>query len=61
MAGPMDSVLWVKKDVIFQQNMFPYSPRFEIEEDGPLRFDAVLIDIETSRKAVAIRRINKIL
>lgn len=61
MTGPMDSVLWVKKDIIFQQNMYPYSTRFEIEEEGPLRFDAVIIEIESPRKAVSIRRINKIL
>lgn len=61
MCGPLDSVLWVKKDIIYAQNMYPYSPRYEIEEEGPLRFDAVLIEIESPRKAVAIRRINEIL
>ncbi|WKZ30795.1 MAG: TIGR00282 family metallophosphoesterase [Candidatus Dojkabacteria bacterium] len=61
MCGPHDSALWVKKDIIYQQNMYPYSPRYEIEEEGPIRFDAVIIDIESPTKAVAIRRINEIL
>lgn len=61
MAGPMDAVLWVKKERIFEQNMYPYAQGFEIEEEGPIRFDAVLIEIEGPKKAVSISRINKIL
>lgn len=61
MVGPLDSSLWVKKDIIFQQNMYPYSPRYEIEDDGPLRFDSVLLDIEGFNKCKSIKRINKIL
>lgn len=61
MVGPLDSSLWVKKEVIFQQNMYPYAPPYEIQEEGPIRFDAVLIEIEGPKKAVSISRINKIL
>ncbi len=61
MVGPLNSSLWVKKDIIFQQNMYPYSPRYEIEEEGQLRFDSVLIDIESYNKSSSIKRINKIL
>jgi hypothetical protein len=61
MAGPLDSVLWVKKEIIFQQNMYPYSPRYDIEEEGPKRFDATIVDIKDSLSALNIRRINKIL
>lgn len=61
MCGPLDSVLWVKKEIIYQQNMYPYSPRYEIQEEGKLRFDAVLIEAESPKNAVAIRRINEIL
>lgn len=61
MAGPYDSVLWVQKELIYQQNMFPYSSGFEIQDEGPIRFDSVLVEIEGPRKAASIRRINKIL
>jgi 2',3'-cyclic-nucleotide 2'-phosphodiesterase len=61
MVGPLDSPLWVKKDIIFQQNMFPYSPRYEIEEEGPMRFDSVLIEIDGPNSSKSIKRINKIL
>lgn len=61
MCGPLESILWVKKEIIFEQNKYPYSPKYQIEEDGPLRFDSVLVEIEGPRKAVSIRRINKIL
>jgi metallophosphoesterase (TIGR00282 family) len=61
MTGPLDSVLWVKKEIIFAQNKYPYSPGYEIQEEGPLKFDAVLIDIDGPRKALGIKRINKIL
>lgn len=61
MTGPKESVLWVKKEIIFQQNMYPFSPTYEIEEEGPLKFDGVLLEIEGPRKATSIRRINKTL
>ena len=61
MAGPLDSVLWVKKNIIFRQNKYPYSPRYEIQEEGAIRFDSVLVEIGDGRKAVNITRINKIL
>ncbi len=61
MTGPMDSSLWVKKEIVFQQNMFPYSPRYEIEEDGPVRFDAVIVEIDSAKSAKSIKRINKVL
>ncbi len=58
-CGPIDSVLFVKKELIFQRNMYPYPIPFEIQEDGPVRFDSVLVSIESATKAVSIRRINK--
>lgn len=61
MCGPLDSVLWVKKEIIFTQNMYPYAPRYEMQEEGPKRFDSVLVEIEGPTKAATIRRINKIL
>lgn len=61
MVGPLDSSLWVKKEIVFQQNMFPYSPRYEIEEEGSVRFDAVIVEIDSATSAKSIRRINKVL
>jgi metallophosphoesterase (TIGR00282 family) len=61
MVGPLDSSLWVKKEIVWQQNMFPYSPRYDIEEEGPARFDAVVIEIDGPNSAKSIKRINKTL
>lgn len=58
-VSPLDSVLWVKKEIIFQQNMYPYSSRYDIQEEGDVRFDSVFMkfDIDT-HKACGIRRLN---
>lgn len=61
MVGPMNSSLWVKKEIVFQQSMYPYSPRYEIEEEGPVRLDAVVIEIDGPTSSKSIKRINKIL
>jgi 2',3'-cyclic-nucleotide 2'-phosphodiesterase len=58
MAGPKDSSLWVKKEIVFAQNMFPYSPPYDIETEGPRRLDAVVINIDSARSSTAIKRIN---
>ncbi|MCK9368690.1 YmdB family metallophosphoesterase [Candidatus Dojkabacteria bacterium] len=61
MVGPMDSSLWVKKEIVFAQNMFPYSPSYEIEESGNVRFDGVIIEIDSPKSSKSIKRINKVL
>jgi metallophosphoesterase (TIGR00282 family) len=61
MVGPLNSSLWVKKEIVFQQSMYPYSPGYEIEENGPMRFDSVIIEIDSSVKSKSITRVNKIL
>lgn len=61
MVGTMNSSLWVKKEIVFQQNMYPYSPAYEVEEEGPVRFDAVIVDIDSAKSAKTISRINKVL
>ena len=61
MVGPLNSVLWVDSDIIIQQNMYPYYPTYEIVETGPMRFDAVIVDIVKPNNSTNIRRINKIL
>ncbi len=61
MVGPLNSVLWVDSDIIIQQNMYPYSPSYQIVETGPMRFDGVIIDMEKPNNSTNIRRVNKIL
>lgn len=61
MVGPLNSSLWVKKEIVFQQSMYPYSPRYDMEEEGPVRFDSVLLEIDSPTSSKSIKRINKIL
>lgn len=61
MVGPLNSVLWVDSDIIIKQNMYPFSCPYQIVETGPMRFDAVIIEIEDSTKSRSIKRVNKIL
>ena len=61
MVGPLNAVLWVDSDIIIQQNMYPFSDPYEIVQDGPMRFDAVVLEIDGYNKASKIKRINKII
>ena len=61
MVGPLNSVLWVDADIIIKQNMYPYSLHYEIVETGPMRFDAVVVEIEENNMSKSIKRINKVL
>jgi len=61
MTGPMDSVLWTKKEIIFNRFLYPYPQKFDIQESGPERMDAVLIESVNSVKSSKIKRINLIL
>ena len=60
MVGPLNSVLWVDSDIIIKQNMYPFSSPYEIVDSGPMRFDAVVLEIDSTSKAISIKRINKI-
>ncbi|MBN1619009.1 YmdB family metallophosphoesterase [Candidatus Dojkabacteria bacterium] len=61
MVGPMNSSLWVQADIVFQQMKYPYAPSYEIEENGPIRFDSVLFEIGDDRLCKSIKRVNKVL
>ncbi|MFH1546865.1 MAG: TIGR00282 family metallophosphoesterase [bacterium] len=61
MVGPQDSSLWVKPEIIFQQMKYPYSPAYDIQEDGKCRFDAVILEIENDKSCAIIKRVNKLL
>lgn len=58
MVGPMDSSLWVKKDIVINFMKYPYGARFEIEEEGPVRLDAVIIEVFGFNTAKSIERLN---
>ncbi len=60
MVGPYNSTLWVKNDIILQQNMLPYPVKYEIEEDGERVFNAVLIEANSPKNAFGIKRIEVI-
>ncbi len=57
-VSPLDASLWVQKDVAIQHMMNPYGSRFEIEENGPVRIDGVVIDIQSPVQGHSIQRIN---
>jgi hypothetical protein len=61
MVGPMNSSLWVKAEIVQQHLKYPYGASFDIEEEGPRRFDAVILEIESREKCSKISRVNKVL
>jgi len=61
MVGTMDSVLWVKKEIVQQQLKYPFAPAYDVEEDGKRRFDAVLLSVDGPTSCAKIRRVNKVL
>ncbi len=61
MVGPLNSSLWVQPEIIQQHLKYPYGPRFDIEENGPRRFDAVILRLESRNKCASIKRVNKVL
>lgn len=62
MTGPKDSVLWVKPEVIIDKALYPYRHiRYEIQEDGPLMINAVVIGIDdVTNKTSSIERVFKV-
>jgi metallophosphoesterase (TIGR00282 family) len=61
MVGPMNSSLWVKPEIIFQQLKYPFAPAYDIDEDGPGRFDGVILEIDSDKSCKTIERVNKVL
>lgn len=59
MAGSLNSVIGVKKELIIRHMMTQMPVKFEVETSGPLILSGVLIDIDTaSGKAVHIERFS---
>lgn len=61
MVGPMDSSLWVKPEIIFEQLKYPFAPAYDIDDEGPIRFDGVILEIDSSKNCKKIKRVNKVL
>lgn len=59
MAGPLDASLWIKFDTAIHNFKYPFKKMPEMEEDGKMIFNAVLIETKDG-KAVSIRRADKI-
>ena len=60
MVGPKDSILWTKKEIIFNRMMYPYGQMFEISEDKSVLFNAVVIETKDRKSARSIERINEV-
>lgn len=60
MVGPKDSVLWTKKEIIFNRMMYPYGQMFEISEDKNVLFNAVIVETKDRKSAKSILRINEV-
>jgi metallophosphoesterase (TIGR00282 family) len=59
MTGPLESVIGVRTDIIVQRFLTELPQRFEVAE-GPVRHDAVIIDVQQNR-ATAISALEVIL
>lgn len=58
MTGPIDSILGVKKEIIYDRFANYGSERFENAE-GPCSINGVIIETDSSGKAISIERVNQ--
>lgn len=58
MVGPIDSSLWVRKDIAIHNYKFPYKDQFKMETSGRRVFNSVLITIKEG-KCTAIQRCDQ--
>ena len=59
-VGPLESVLGVKDEIIFNTFISSMPQKFELETDGPVIFNSVVIDLDTNGKARSIERVDRI-
>lgn len=59
-VGPLESVLGVKDELIFNTFISSMPQKFELANDGPVQFNAVVIDIDTDGKARSIDRVDRV-
>lgn len=58
-VGPMESVLGVKDELIFNTFISSMPQKFELA-DGPVQFNAVVIDLGSDGKARSIERVDRV-
>lgn len=58
-VGPMESVLGVKDELIFNTFISSMPQKFELA-DGPVQFNAVVIDLGPDGKARSIERVDRV-
>ena len=58
-VGPLESVLGVKDELIFNTFISSMPQKFELA-DGPVQFNSVVIDLDTNGKARSIVRVDRV-
>jgi len=58
MTGPLDGVIGVKKEIIFNRLMSNDKARFEPEDSGTAQFNGILVELGTDFKARKVEKIN---
>lgn len=58
-VGPLESVLGVKEELIFNTFISSMPQKFELA-DGPVQFNAVVINLDTNGKARSIERVDRV-
>ncbi len=59
MTGPRDGVIGMDRDAILQRFLLQLPVRFEVAP-GPVQFNAVLVEADSSGRATSIRRIHQV-
>lgn len=60
MVGPLDSSLWVQKQIAIHNYKYPYKKAFKMEKSGPRIFNSVIVEIE-NKKCIDIKRYDKVI
>ena len=59
-TGPMESILGVREDIIFNTFITSMPQKFELA-DGPIQLNAVVIDLGYDGKAKSIERVDRVI
>lgn len=59
MTGPFDSILGVDKETIISIQLLQTPHKFETQENGPVDFRSVLIEVDDNGRATSIERIDR--
>jgi len=58
MTGSFDSVLGVAKEIIIENQMYPFPQRFDWEKEGRKVFNSVILDFDQKGKVKSIKRLD---